>query len=174
MNLDADNNYMVKLLTNSTSRFKEFNFARKKKIQKTPLEQDIKSLRLNVKAALLITNSIVSQKVLLKIINDAYEELLLLDREKRKDLTSYLFEKYMTKYGLKKVAQRNIIRIMSSCMKYKDIPKVRLFSRFIKLYDGLTLDDLSYYLDLLEFSRNMSQIKKNCSMDGYDGKIEEV
>jgi hypothetical protein len=137
---------------------------------KTPLEQDLKSLRLNVKAAMLISNSLISQKSLLKVIDDTYEDLLLTPKDKRKELTTYLYDKFMTKYGLKRVAQRNIIRLMSTCLKFKDSPKIRLFSRFMKLYNSLDREDMLFYLDYLEFIRT---IKKK-GYDYQDDKVEEV
>ncbi len=43
---------------------------------------------------------------------------------------------------------------MESCVEHKDILRVRMFGRFLGLYEEYTFDELKTYLDVLEYLRN--------------------
>jgi hypothetical protein len=52
----------------------------------------------------------------------------------------------MKKYMMKKAAQNRFKHLLSSCVKYKNINRVRIFGRFIGLYGAFDLNDLNFYL----------------------------
>lgn len=85
------------------------------------------------------------KKMLLRLITTFYEE-------KSKDSLSkiefgvYVFTSLMKKYMMKKAAQNRFKHLLSSCVKYKSINRVRMFGRFIGLYGSFDSTDLNIYL----------------------------
>ncbi len=58
----------------------------------------------------------------------------------------------MQKYGLKNVAERKFVQLISSCIAYKDqLPKITLFGRFLEAYDDLPISEYNRYLSLITF-----------------------
>ena len=99
----------------------------------------------------MITKNILNLRSLLKIITTTFKQILCVKRNERAEMTSFLFKTYVTKYGLVPVAEKHIICIMSSCVHYRHVSRVSLFARFLKLYDNLLIEDLKFYLDILEY-----------------------
>ena len=85
------------------------------------------------------------KKMLLRLITTFYEE-------KSKDSLSkiefgvYVYTSLMKKYMMKKAAQNRFKHLLSSCVKYKSINRVRMFGRFVGLYGSFDSTDLNIYL----------------------------
>lgn len=88
------------------------------------------------------------KKMLLKLITNFYEERSK-DLISKVDFGLSVFASLMKKYMMKKAATNRFKHLLSSCMKYKHISRVRLFGRFIGLYGFLDLNDLNLYLNSL-------------------------
>ena len=85
------------------------------------------------------------KKMVLKLVYSFYEE-------RAKEMTSkiefgvYIFDSLMKKYMMKKAAQNRFKHLLSSCVKYKTITRIRVFGRFLGLYDFFDANDLNFYL----------------------------
>lgn len=107
------------------------------------------------------------KKMLLKLITNFYEE-------RSKDITSKIdfglsvFASLMKKYMMKKAATNRFKHLLSSCMKYKHISRVRLFGRFIGLYGFFDSNDLNLYLNSLPNLKNSLQGKIFVNIDNAE------
>jgi hypothetical protein len=101
---------------------------------------------------------VVVKKILLKFIAGFYEGRIQkrsIDPESRKqELAQFCLEYLSNKYGPGKIAESKMAQVLSSCVKYKHIRRVRLFSRFLRLVDELDAEDLDHYLDMLVFLKS--------------------
>jgi hypothetical protein len=53
------------------------------------------------------------------------------------------------RYGLKNVADKKFKQIVCSCLKYKDKnPRIKMFGRFLELYDPLNQKDFKLYIEI--------------------------
>ncbi|OMJ90069.1 hypothetical protein SteCoe_7650 [Stentor coeruleus] len=88
------------------------------------------------------------KKMLLKLITNFYDERSK-DLSSKADFGLSVFASLMKKYIMKKAATNRFKHLLSSCMKYKHISRVRLFGRFIGLYGFFDSNDLNLYLTSL-------------------------
>jgi hypothetical protein len=95
-------------------------------------------------------NNVMFKKMLIKMISFFYEEIQR-SQEVIRDFGGFVYSCLFKKYMMKKAAENRFFHLLSSCMKYKQISKVRTFSRFIGLFDSLDYQDLSFYLENLNF-----------------------
>lgn len=57
----------------------------------------------------------------------------------------------MNKYGLKAVAEKKFMQVISSCILLKDtLPRIRLFGRFLEVFEELPTRDYNRYQDMVE------------------------
>lgn len=84
------------------------------------------------------------KKMLLRLITTFYEEKFK-DSSSKIEFGVYVFTSLMKKYMMKKAAQNRFKHLLSSCVKYKNINRVRMFGRFIGLYGAFDSTDLSIY-----------------------------
>jgi hypothetical protein len=85
------------------------------------------------------------KKMLLKLITSFYEDRAK-DAKTKSEFGIFVFTCLMKKYMMKKAAQNRFKHLLSSCIKYKTISRIRLFARFLGLYQSFDLDDLNLYL----------------------------
>lgn len=85
------------------------------------------------------------KKMLLRLITSFYDERSK-DIANKVEFGTFVYTSLMKKYMMKKAAQNRFKHLLSSCMKYKSINRVRVFGRFLGLYDYFDLNDLSIYL----------------------------
>lgn len=85
------------------------------------------------------------KKMLLKLITSFYEDKIK-DPTSKIEYGVYVYSLLMKKYMMKKAAQNRFKHLLSSCVKYKNINRVRIFGRFIGLYGAFDLNDLNFYL----------------------------
>lgn len=57
----------------------------------------------------------------------------------------------MQKYGLKNVAEKKFVQLISSCIAQKNqLHRIRLFGRFLELYDDLSAVEYNKYLEVAD------------------------
>ena len=95
-------------------------------------------------------NNVMFKKMLLKFITYFYDEKSK-TTEKFENFGDFVYVVLMKKYMMKKAAESRFQHLLASCIKFKAIPRVRVFGRFLGLYDGLDDEDLNFYLDCLSF-----------------------
>ena len=60
------------------------------------------------------------------------------------------------KYGLQKVAEKKFYSMLAGCVQFKKTnSRIRLFGRFLNLYEELTLQDLRFYFDIVEHTNRL-------------------
>lgn len=89
--------------------------------------------------------------MLVKFITSIYDEKRATkDPELRKmSLADFVFDILLRKFGMKKAAVNKFNHILTSCMKYKFIHRVRVFGRLIGLYEPFENEDSYVYIDYL-------------------------
>jgi hypothetical protein len=92
--------------------------------------------------------NVMIKKMLLKTIGMLYEEM---NRDSSQlDLKTFVYESLKQKYGLNKVADTKFMQVITSCIKFKSILRIRNFGRFLGLYDQFDKEDLDTYLKALD------------------------
>mmetsp|Transcript_21009 Transcript_21009/g.20862 ORF Transcript_21009/g.20862 Transcript_21009/m.20862 type:complete len:390 (+) Transcript_21009:824-1993(+) len=107
---------------------------------------------------------IMIKKMLLKFITQFYDIKLSRTSEaeyKNQTMSQLLLEVFNRKYGMHKVVVNKMYQLLSSCVKFKNIKRIYIFGRFLKLYSELTNQDLEVYLDLLKFMKENFGFKEN-------------
>ena len=102
---------------------------------------------------------ILVKKILLKFITQFYESKqqkrsIDLEGSKKQELSQHVLEVLSNKYGPGKIAESKFAQISSTCIKYKHIKRVKLFGRFLKLFDEFDNEDLETFLDFQSFLKN--------------------
>ncbi|CAD8201693.1 unnamed protein product [Paramecium octaurelia] len=91
-----------------------------------------------------IENTTTLQNIL-KQVSFFYKERL----EYKYPLYAICYEYFMNQYGLKNVAEQKMTQFCQSLMFYQQNTRIRLFSRFLQLYEGISNDDLDFYIQSL-------------------------
>eukprot|EP00347_Sterkiella_histriomuscorum_P010195 403377241 len=66
-------------------------------------------------------------------------------------MPQWVYDNFLNKYGLKNVAEKKFRQMISSCLSLKDqLPRIRLFGRFIELHNELQPTDYTKYLEMVE------------------------
>lgn len=102
---------------------------------------------------------ILVKKILLKFITVFYDSKLQkrhidLESSKKQEMAQHVLEILGNKYGPGKIAEKKFMQIAASCIKYKHIKRVKLFGRFLKLFDELDNEDLESFLDFNHYLKN--------------------
>lgn len=97
--------------------------------------------------------NVMFKKMLLKLILYFYDERSK-ERNCQDTFCDFVFNVLLKKYMMKKAAESRYHHLLASCVKYKTIMRVRLFGRFLGLYDEFNTDDLNFYMDCLQFLQN--------------------
>ena len=156
-----------------TIRKKMWNYIQESRLKKTSdvayvLVQKIKNTPQHK------LKKVVVKKILLKFISGFYDGRIQkrsIDQESRKqELSQFCLEYLSNKYGPGKIAESKMTQVLSSCIKYKHIKRVRVFSRFLRLFEELDSEDLDTYLDMQVFLKT-SQGKDYPSSDYADQLI---
>lgn len=64
-------------------------------------------------------------------------------------LLEWIYDSFMQKYGLKNVAEKKFAQLLGSCLTMQ-VPRIRLFGRFVELYNELTPTDYNRYLEMVD------------------------
>jgi hypothetical protein len=60
---------------------------------------------------------------------------------------------FMHKYGLSKVGERKFLSLFATCIQYRQTsPRVRIFGRFLGLYEPLKQNSLRLYVDVVDLA----------------------
>ncbi|CAG9309926.1 unnamed protein product [Blepharisma stoltei] len=145
----------------------EANFKRKQRLLETIIyvEDEKKVIRDTAREALATIKRVIAtpvhklknvmfKKMLLKLITQFYEDKYKDSEEKEEEFGVYVFQALIKKFIMKKAAENRFNHLLSSCMKYKSIKRVRVFARFIGLYEPYDSEDLKFYLECLNFLNN--------------------
>lgn len=98
--------------------------------------------------------NVMFKKMLLKLIYYFYEERAVKDKSSQESFCDFVYGALMKKYMMKKAAESKYNHLLASCVKYKSIIRVRLFGRFLGLYDELSAEDLDFFIECLNFLQN--------------------
>lgn len=83
------------------------------------------------------------------------------------NFSEFVLESLVKKFVMRKAATNRFVHLLSSCMKYKFIQRVKLFGRFIGVYDKLSHEDFQAYLDFLNLTYDPNS-KQNLNLDHSD------
>ncbi|CAD8105823.1 unnamed protein product [Paramecium sonneborni] len=92
----------------------------------------------------LIENTTTLQNTL-KQVSFFYKERL----EQKYPLYAICYEYFMNQYGLKNVAESKMTQFCQSLISYSSNNRIKLFARFLQLYDGISNEDLDFYIQSL-------------------------
>ena len=124
--------------------------------KKDKKESNSKAIILKVaKTPLHKLNNVMFKKMLIRFINFFFEEKSK-TTEKFESFGDFVLSCLYKKYMMKKAADSRFHHLLSSCMKYNQIPRVRIFSRFLGLYDEFDQEDLDFYIDCCNFFKQSS------------------
>jgi Ca2+-binding EF-hand superfamily protein len=113
--------------------------------------------------------NVMIKKMLLKLIGSLYEEKLRdANPFKLNDMRTFVYNSLKNKYGLDKVAETKFRQIVSSCIKFKSVFRIKNFGRFFGLYEPFERDDLETYL------RTLDSVQKLLGRDWHPAYQEEV
>ena len=94
--------------------------------------------------------NVMFKKMLLKLIMYFYEERMK-ERNVQETFCDFIFGVLLKKYIMKKAAESKYHHLLASCVKYKSIIRVRVFGRFLGLYDEFDSGDLTFYIECMQF-----------------------
>ena len=97
--------------------------------------------------------NVMFKKMLIRFIAYFYDEKLK-STEKFESFGEFVFSALVKKYMMKRAAENRFHHLLSSCVKYQSISRVRVFGRFLGIYDSLDSHDLNFYLECLNFLNN--------------------
>ena len=97
--------------------------------------------------------NVMFKKMLLKLVLLCYEEKFK-DKSTCDVFCDFVYSVLAKKYMMKKAAESKYHHLLASCVKYKSISRVRVFARFLGLYDAFDNDDLIFYMECFEFLQN--------------------
>ncbi|CAG9316946.1 unnamed protein product [Blepharisma stoltei] len=130
------------------------------KKDKNPYEEETLSIIKKVSTTPIFKlKKVMFKKMLLKLITQFYDERIQ-TKSKKEEFGAFVFTVLMKKYVMKKAAENRFNHLLSSCMKYRTITRVRVFGRFLGLYDSFDGGDLEFFLEALS-SLNNSPSGKN-------------
>lgn len=148
-----------------------------------PNEDEIKTLKAVTNDALAIIGKVIStpihklknvmfKKNVLKLITHFYEERAVENElVKGEHFGVYVFDVLVRKFIMKKAAENRFNHLLASCMKYKTIQRIRLFGRFIGLYDQLDSEDLNFYLECFSFLNNSLSGKTVINLESNENHV---
>lgn len=71
--------------------------------------------------------------------------------QQQQPLLEWIYDSFMQKYGLKNVAEKKFNQLLGSCLiMQKQIPRIRLFGRFVELFNEITPADYNRYLEMVD------------------------
>ena len=118
-------------------------------------------------------------KQLLKTINNAYNSLINIFKNDLSDFKNaftlkqgcvqFVYEGFMRSCGIKNMAEKKFAQTMSACVKYRQkIERVKLFGRFLGLYDPLDKESFKFYMIALNYLINVSTFGYIVPANDYD------
>ncbi len=118
-------------------------------------------------------------KQLLKTINNCYNALLVLFKQDLSDFTNsfalkqscveFLYDSFLRSCGIKQLTEKKFAQTLSSVMKYQaKIQRVRLFGRFLGLFDPLDKECFKFYMICLNYILNVSTFGYLIPANDYD------
>ncbi|CAD8110670.1 unnamed protein product [Paramecium sonneborni] len=89
-------------------------------------------------------NTITLQNTL-KQVSFFYKERL----EQKYPIYAICYEYFINQYGLKNVAEQKMTQFCQSLISYQSNHRIKLFARFLQLYEGISNEDLDFYIQSL-------------------------
>ncbi|CAD8045698.1 unnamed protein product [Paramecium sonneborni] len=113
-----------------------------------------------------------------KLITQFYKERL----DKKQPIYVICYEFYMNTFGLKQIAENKLTMLCQAVIFFRNIPRVRLFSRFLQIQDPINDEDLEFYfstiqnLDRSQKSENLISCTPNqeCVLVLYDNALDQL
>ncbi|CAD8044297.1 unnamed protein product [Paramecium primaurelia] len=113
-----------------------------------------------------------------KLITQFYKERL----ERKQPIYVICYEFYMNTFGLKQIAENKLTMLCQAVIFYRNIPRIRLFSRFLQIQDAINDEDLDFYfstlkhLDLQQKPENLISCTQNyeCVLILYDKALDQL
>lgn len=103
--------------------------------------------------------NVMFKKMLLKLILYFYEERMK-ESLCNEHFCDFVYNSLMKKYIMKRAAESKYHHLLASCVKYKSIIRVRVFGRFLGLYEGFDSDDLQFYIECFQFFQGSQPSEK--------------
>lgn len=92
----------------------------------------------------------MTRKNVCKYISLIYNERMKNETNRNDPFHVCCYEFFMSHFGLKKVAESKIIQLYEAIYFFRSkSPRVKLFGRFLNLFDAYSVDELDYYLNSL-------------------------
>jgi len=71
-------------------------------------------------------------------------------------MIEFVYDFINNKYGLQKVAEKKFYSLLAGCVQFKKVnSRIRLFGRFLSLYEELTLQDLRFYFEIVDHTNRL-------------------
>lgn len=97
---------------------------------------------------------VMFKKMLLKLISSFYSQLL--KEPPKEEFSLFVYRLLVKKFIMIRAVNNRFEHLLSSCIKYKYIARVRLFSRFLGLYSPLQASELAFFINCLSMVANSS------------------
>lgn len=80
--------------------------------------------------------------------NASIQPLTLDAKNYEPSMVEWVYDYMQHRYGLKAVADKKFTQVICSTIKYKDRnPRIKLFGRFLELFDNLSAKDFKQYME---------------------------
>ena len=171
--------HILETLPNAEEIEEEAEFSKKKKILQTIIaaEDDKKEKIKETEACNTLRRvsiipvhrlkNVMFKKMVLKLILNFYDERVK-EKGGNENFCDFVYNILLKKYMMKKAAENKFHHLLASCVKYKFITRVRVFGRFLGLYDEFDSNDLQFYIDCLIFLQNSPSGVFNVPSDSLD------
>mmetsp|Transcript_1337 Transcript_1337/g.843 ORF Transcript_1337/g.843 Transcript_1337/m.843 type:complete len:243 (+) Transcript_1337:1135-1863(+) len=134
------------------TKFQLFNLGVRKKQERKGLHPSYQLMKKIVNKDKRLLKDIMPKKMLLRVIQQVYQEKNYMDlnpvpgSESSQSLVEYLYDNFMHKYGLKNVAEKKFLQVISTCiLQGPQVPRIRLFGRFLEVFDDLQPNQYNKY-----------------------------
>jgi hypothetical protein len=144
--------------------FKEFNFNQRVRLLKkdsiSPAEAIFQSIMVKKDMKLKVK---IRSVTLVKIINSLISDYSAQIKEdlipQTQPLFIYIYDYFSTKHGgIKKVLESKYKQMLTACYYHKNIPSIKLFCRFLGLFEPLEIEFFRTYISILELLSKFSRI----------------
>ena len=144
---------------NRITKFHEFNFHRKDPSAHKKSSPALGLLQnfLRKKLETIKKKSTMSRKMVNRIVANLYHSLF--DTELNQTLVEYIYDDFINKYGLKKVAEKKYLEFIASVIRHSEYRRSRMFVKFIGIAKKINLENYTkmgfeFYLPCLQFMMN--------------------
>ncbi|EAS06598.2 EF hand protein (macronuclear) [Tetrahymena thermophila SB210] len=145
----------MRLFTNKKTKTYEFKLGQVQKKDRTISANAEPALKLlsKVQDRIKENKHQISQTKnnIIKFVLNVYQDRIKNPQNVQNPLYVIAYDNMMQKYGLKKVAETKLQQFLESTMKYLDNSRIKMFSRFARIYDPYDSQDFELYIKCLKF-----------------------